>query len=142
MRAFSAEAPHLQRGRWAWLAGVRRRVTASRWDRDAWLLGLTGVTAREQAEALRGELLEVPDVEVERADEESYFLHELIGLRVATAEGEELGVLKDVLQPGANDVYVVATPAGELLLPAIADVVERIDVAAGVMVVRPSRTED
>ncbi|MEX0783613.1 MAG: PRC-barrel domain-containing protein, partial [Dehalococcoidia bacterium] len=61
---------------------------------------------------------------------------ELIGLRVVTVEGRELGVLKDVLQPGANDVYVVEGPEGELLLPAIGEVVVRIDVGEGVAVVR------
>jgi 16S rRNA processing protein RimM len=55
---------------------------------------------------------------------------------VVTTEGRELGVLREVLQPGANDVYVVEGPDGEVLLPAIAEVVERVDVAEGVMVVR------
>jgi 16S rRNA processing protein RimM len=136
VRGFSAEAPHLQRGRWVWVEGKRRRVRASRWDREAWLLSLSGVESREGAEALRGALLEVRDAEVEREDEESYFVHELVGLRVVTTEGRELGVLREVLQPGANDVYVVAGPDGEVLLPAIAEVVERVDVAEGVMVVR------
>jgi 16S rRNA processing protein RimM len=101
-----------------------------------WLLSLSGVDSREEGEALRGALLEVPDAEVERADEESYFLHELVGLRVVTVEGRELGVLREVLQPGANDVYVVEGPEGEVLLPAIGEVVERVDVAGGVVVVR------
>jgi 16S rRNA processing protein RimM len=136
VRGFSVEAPHLQRGRWVWVEGLRRRVRGSRWDRDMWLLSLSGVDSREEAEALRGALLEVPDAEVEREDEESYFLHELIGLRVVTVDRRELGVLKEVLQPGANDVYVVESPEGELLLPAIGEVVERVDVAGGVVVVR------
>lgn len=136
VRGFSDEAPHLQRGRWVWLGGERRRIRASRFDREAWLLSLTGVDTREQAESVRGQLLEVPDAEVQRADEESYFVHELVGLRVVTVEGEELGVVKEVLQPGANDVYVVEGPEGEVLLPAVGEVVERIDVGEGVMVVR------
>jgi 16S rRNA processing protein RimM len=135
VRGFSEEAPHLQRGRWVWLGSERRRIRACRFDREAWLLSLTGVDTREQAESVRGELLEVPDAEVERADEESYFVHELVGLRVVTVEGEELGVVKEVLQPGANDVYVVEGPEGEVLLPAVGEVVERIDVGEGVMVV-------
>jgi 16S rRNA processing protein RimM len=141
VRGFSVEAPHLQRGRWVWVEGERRRVRASRWDRDAWLLGLTGVESREAAEGLRGVLLEVPDAEVEREDEESYFVHELVGLRVMDVEGRELGVLREVLQPGANDVYVVEGPEGEVLLPAIGAVVERVDVAGGVVVVA-WRSED
>ncbi len=136
VRGFSVEAPHLQAGRWVHLEGKRKRVRASRWDRDVWLLSLSGVGTREEAEALRGSLLEVADAEVERVDEASYFVHELVGLRVVTVEGVELGVLREVLQPGANDVYVVEGPEGELLLPAIGEVVERVDVAGGVVVVR------
>ncbi|MEX0784994.1 MAG: ribosome maturation factor RimM, partial [Dehalococcoidia bacterium] len=82
VRGFSVEAPHLQQGRWVWMEGERKRIRSSRFDRGVWLLALSGVNTREEAEALRGVLLEVPDAEVERADEESYFVHELIGLRV------------------------------------------------------------
>ena len=96
-------------------------------------MALTGIGSREQVEDIRGALLEVADTELERADDESYFLHELVGLRVETSDGEALGVVTEVLQPGANDVYVVATPNGELLLPAIDEVIRRIDVAAGLM---------
>ena len=136
VKAFSPSALSLQEGRWVWLAGERRRIRRSRYDRDAWIVELSGLEVREEAERLRGELLEVPDAEVEREDEESYFVHELVGLRVVTVEGEEMGTLREVLQPGANDVYVVEGPRGELLLPAIGDVGERIDVEGGVMVVR------
>ena len=100
-------------------------------------MALAGIGSREQVEEMRGALLEVPDAELERADDESYFLHELVGLRVETSDGEVLGVVTDVLQPGANDVYVVGSPRGELLLPAIDEVIRRIDVPAGLMVVTP-----
>lgn len=92
-------------------------------------------------EDTRGELLETPDREVLRDDDESFFVHELIGLRVVTESGDELGTLSEVLQSGAADVYVIRGPAGELLLPAIADVVKSIDVAAGTITVTPPATE-
>ncbi|HLG74215.1 MAG TPA: 16S rRNA processing protein RimM, partial [Chloroflexota bacterium] len=49
--------------------------------------------------------------------------------------GRELGSLKDVIQTGANDVYIVAAESGELLLPAIKDVIKQVDLSAGRMVV-------
>ena len=56
-----------------------------------------------------------------------YYHHQLIGLAVYTEEGEHLGELAEVLETGANDVYVVNGPQGELLLPVIADVIRGVD---------------
>jgi len=56
---------------------------------------------------------------------------------VRTATGEDLGELVEVMQPGANDVYVVRGPRGEILVPAIGEVVTSIDLPAGIMVITP-----
>lgn len=57
-----------------------------------------------------------------------YFIADLIGLKVITEDGEEFGVLKDVLQTGANDVYIVDSIAhGEVLLPAIKECILNVD---------------
>ncbi|MCK9517980.1 MAG: ribosome maturation factor RimM [Dehalococcoidia bacterium] len=135
--SFSASGVNLQPGRFVELDGQRRRVHRARPDRDAWILQLDGLRDRTQAEQYRGALLEVPDTEVERESEDSYFIHELIGLRVITSDGAEVGEIVDVLQPGANDVYVVRGPRGEVLVPAIAEVIERVDVAGGVIFITP-----
>jgi 16S rRNA processing protein RimM len=116
---------------------VRRVVLRARKDREAWILKLEGLDDRTEVESMRGELLETPDREVLRDDDESYFVHELIGLRVLTDAGAELGNITDVLQSGAADVYVVRAAVGETLLPAIGEVIERIDLVSGTMTVRP-----
>ena len=56
-------------------------------------------------------------------------------MRVVTAGGEELGLITDILQTGANDVYVVKSAEKETLVPALADVVKTVDTERGVMVV-------
>ena len=66
-------------------------------------------------------------------EEDEYFVADLIGLTAKTDEGEELGQIKDVLTTGANDVYVIDTKEGELLVPAIHDCVQEVDLEAGVM---------
>lgn len=137
MQTFSPDAPNVQRGRWVTIRGERHRIIASREDRGAWLVLISGFADRTAADGLRGALLEVPDKDVRRTDSDSYFVHELIGLRVLTSGGEELGDLVEVLQPGANDVYVVKGPRGEILVPAIEDVIDRIDVKERVMVITP-----
>lgn len=134
---FQPGAPNLQRGCRVHIADRVFTVTAARLDREAWLLTLDLIHNREEGEALRGSLIEAPDEVVRRVDDESYFLHELIGLEVVTDTGERLGKVTDVLQPGANDVYVVQGPRGELLIPAIADVVQAIDVSGGEIRITP-----
>lgn len=63
-----------------------------------------------------------------------YFISDLIGLTVFTDDGRELGRLKDVMQTGANDVYVVELPSGrEVLIPAIKPCILDVNLEAGQM---------
>jgi 16S rRNA processing protein RimM len=62
--------------------------------------------------------------------EQSYLVKDLVGCRVVTVQGEELGQLRDVLPTGGNDVYVVNEGAAEVLVPALKSVVRKIDIAA------------
>ena len=137
MLAYSPTARNLQRGRPVYLAGVRRVIERSRADHDQWILKLNGLGSRNDVEALRGELLEAADNDVLRDDDESYFVHELIGLRVVTTTGRELGSISEVLQTGANDVYVVKGERGETLVPVIGEVIEEIDVSGGLVSITP-----
>jgi 16S rRNA processing protein RimM len=70
--------------------------------------------------------------------EGEYYFHQLIDLRVVDQNGKELGVIDEILETGANDVYVVKDAEGhELLLPAIADVVIKVDLEKHEMQVHP-----
>lgn len=63
-----------------------------------------------------------------------YFICDLIGLKVVTEDGNELGVLKDVLQTGANDVYQVKiNEEKEILIPAIKQCILDVDLENGIM---------
>jgi 16S rRNA processing protein RimM len=69
-------------------------------------------------------------------EEGEYYLHQLVGMSVVSDEGEKLGVLKEVLLTGANDVYLVESPEGEeILLPATEEVVLDINLEDGTMMV-------
>ncbi|MCC6961106.1 MAG: 16S rRNA processing protein RimM [Dehalococcoidia bacterium] len=135
---YSPTARNVQRGRPVYLQGVRRTVEQARADHDQWILKLSGIGGRDAVESLRGELLEAADNDVLRDDDESYFVHELIGLRVVvSADSRELGRVVEVLQTGANDVYVIRGDGGEVLVPAIAEVIDRIDVSGGLISITP-----
>ncbi len=62
-------------------------------------------------------------------EEDEYFITDMIGMQVVTDEGEDFGILKDVLATGANDVYVIDHPsAGEILVPAIKECILEVDI--------------
>ncbi len=113
------------------------RVKATRWHKDRILLTVRGCHDRTTADGLRGLLVQIPIEEAMPLPEDEYYPHELIGLDVTTVEGEELGKVSDILFTNANDVYVVIGARGQILLPAIAEVIERIDLDTGEMVVTP-----
>jgi 16S rRNA processing protein RimM len=101
------------------------------------IVQLEGIDDRDAAESLREEMVYVHIDDAVPLEEDEYYLYQIEGIRVVTGEGEELGQVTDVIETGANDVYVVTTPDGtEHLIPAIADVIQTVDVAKGVMVVK------
>jgi 16S rRNA processing protein RimM len=115
---------------------ARWAVESSRPFGDFVLLMLTGVSDREAAETLRGLTVYVDQDEALPLEEGEYYQFQIKGLSVRTQDGQDLGSVTEVLETGANDVYVVVGSAGELLLPAIRDVILGIDIAAGTMTVR------
>lgn len=123
-----------QPGSRLWVDGVPYDVERGRWQGRSVILKLRGVNTRNQAEAFPGQELRVPEA-APLPDADVYYVHDLIGLRVEDAGGEALGRLSDVFSTGSNDVYVVRGERGELLLPALDDVVKQIDVKAGRIVV-------
>ena len=99
-----------------------------------WLLHLAGVETRNEAEMLHGQEILIDAAQRPRQEGE-FYAREVIGLKVCTLDGEELGEVIEILVTGANDVYVVQGNRGEVLLPARVEVIKKIDVAAGVMTV-------
>jgi 16S rRNA processing protein RimM len=114
----------------------RYPVEKLRWHRGALLLKLGGCDDRNAAEELRGMLVQIPIEEAVPLEEGEYYYFQLIGVGVETEGGELLGRVVEVLETGANDVYVVRGPHGEVLLPAVDDVVLDLDLESRRMVVR------
>ncbi len=99
-----------------------------------WLLHLVGVEARNDAELLHGQEILIEAAQRPRQEGE-FYAREVIGLKVQTIDGAELGEVTEILVTGANDVYVVKGSRGEILLPARVEVIKGIDVETGVMTV-------
>ena len=100
------------------------------------LLRLEGLNRADAARKLAGQWLFAPIDPAPDLPPGEYYHYQLVGLSVITDQGESLGAIREVLTTGSNDVYVVASDAGgELLLPAITQVVKGVDLEAGRMLV-------
>jgi 16S rRNA processing protein RimM len=106
-------------------------VIASRRPHAAGMLvRFRGITTPENAGLYRNTWVYVPAANRPELPEGEYYHHQLIGLNVVTDEGRDLGILADILETGANDVYVVRDADGvEILLPAIPPVVLDVKLA-------------
>ena len=131
----TAQSEHFAAGRTLWIEETAHEVEASRRQRGFVLLRLSGMASVEAAEALRGSLLSLPESELAPLPEGEYYAYQIIGLEVYDGDGARLGKVVGLFPTGSNDVYVVDGPRGELLLPAIDDVIVEVDVAGGRMVV-------
>ena len=117
-------------------AAVPYKIAATRRHRDQLLVRLQTIHTREDADAMRGKLLMVALDDAVPLEEDEYYVFQVIGARVVTTEGEELGRVAEILETGANDVFIVrGGPRGEILLPDIDDVVLDVDVAKGLVTV-------
>lgn len=104
------------------------------------LVHLEEIEGRTAAEEVRGLWLYVPEADAAILEEGAYWIHDIVGLNVVTNEGLAIGKITDVFATGANDVYIVRPNAGinqgrELLLPAIAEVIERVDLDQGIIII-------
>lgn len=111
-------------------AAAAHPLAAARAHRGQLIVRLADCRTREEADAFRGQLVQIKAVAAASLPPGAYYHHQLVGLPVVSDTGEALGALSEVLETGANDVYVVKGPAGDLLLPAIRSVILTIDLAA------------
>lgn len=108
---------------------------------DAVYLKLEGIDDRNAAETLRARLLYVDRAHAVQLSEDENFIVDLIGLKGLDSDGNELGILTDVMQPGGNDVYVFENRSlrRETLVPALKSVVLKTDLENGIMLLDAKR---
>jgi 16S rRNA processing protein RimM len=120
---------------------------------DTGRIGLTLAHLRVQGRHLVAQFSEIGDVDAAQrildqevffpeellppAAEGEYYHYQLIGLRVETASGEAVGILRGVIETGSNDVYVIGHTSGEILIPALAEVILEVDLRGGRMIIEP-----
>lgn len=115
-----------------------RRITGAEAPRRVRVVTLEGVETREDAEALVGRYLEV---DAEPLPEGLYYWHEVLGITVFDQSGRELGAVEEVFRAGENEVYRVVGVNGEVLIPALRQVVLALDIGQRRMSVRLDEEE-
>ncbi|SDF00309.1 MULTISPECIES: ribosome maturation factor RimM [unclassified Paenibacillus] len=111
-------------------------VERSRLHKNMYIIKFVQFDNINEVEKYKGWMLKVSEEQLDELDEDEYYYHEIIGCKVVTDEGEELGIIDEILSPGANDVWVVKPAKGKsILIPVIDDVVLTVDVQEKVVTV-------
>jgi 16S rRNA processing protein RimM len=113
------------------------KLLSSRYHQNRLMISLSGINDRTQAETLRGMELKIRFMQAAPLEEDEYYYWQIIGLEAVLESGESLGKVAEIIETGANDVYVVRDEqGGEILLPAIAAVILKVDLASEKILVR------
>jgi 16S rRNA processing protein RimM len=113
-------------------------VESVRLHQDYILLKFKNVPDRNAAELLRDLYVMIDIANAAPLDEDEFYLYELIGMMVQTEDGRKLGEIVDVLETGANDVYIIESDKyGEILFPAHAETLIEFNFDDGVVIVKP-----
>lgn len=109
-------------------AAEQYEVLSARFHQTYILVQLEGIDDRDVADSLRGQYLMVDIDHAVPLDDGEYYLYQLIGMNVVTVSGEEIGIIAEVMETGANDVYVInSRKYGQILLPAHEETLVEID---------------
>lgn len=121
-----------------YIDGKEYHITSARFHKQFILAKLKEVPDRNGAELLAKKEIQVRRDDLVDLPEGRYYIFDMIGLEVRNTEGQVLGTLTDVLQPGANDVYVVSQEGEpDQLYAAIEGVIVDIDMVNRIMIVNP-----
>jgi len=114
-----------------------RRIKSFRESGNSLLIHLEGINNPEDARILSNQVLFIPADHLPKLEEGNYYYRQLIGMMVEDVEGNHLGEIVEIIETGANDVYVIFNKheGREILIPAIQSVVQKIDIESNLMVV-------
>ena len=114
----------------------RLKITRRRPHNDGLILGFEGINSAEKAARCRAQTVYVFAEDRPPLPEGEYYYHQVLGLTVIDESERELGVITEIIQTGANDVYVVVNPAyptREILIPALKQVLLDVNLVSKVM---------
>ncbi|SHK12065.1 ribosome maturation factor RimM [Tepidibacter formicigenes] len=117
---------------------TKYEIEKVRYKNNLAVLKIKGIDNVNEVEKLRNRYLKVPRENARKLEEDEYFIADLIGLKSFTLSGDYIGILEDVIQTGANDVYVIKNEEGkEFLIPAVKKFVPEINMEDKKIIIDP-----
>lgn len=116
--------------------GEEKNILGCKFKNKFVVLKIEGIDSIEEANRYRNKYLEIKKENAVKLPEGSYFIADLVECTVVDEEGNTIGNMKDVMETGSNDVYVVQGEK-EVLIPAIKQVVTNIDIENKIITIKP-----
>ncbi|GAB6088263.1 ribosome maturation factor RimM [Alkaliphilus crotonatoxidans] len=124
---------------WVYIEGRQEKYYFEKiqYQNNTVLITFKGLNDINQVEGFKGKYLVIDSSQRRELPEDTYYIADLIGLEVYTVEGVYLGKIKEILQAGSNEVYVIQHEDKEVLIPAVKEFVPLIDLEARKVIVDP-----
>lgn len=110
-------------------------IKSTVWQKDRAIIKLGHIDSAQDAQRLRGQPIEIHRSQLKALPEGRYYHFQLTGLEVWTTQGEHLGSISKILTTASNDIYVVNGTKGEVLIPAVEDVIKSVELDKGRLVI-------
>ncbi len=114
-----------------------KKVISARGSRDSLLIQMEGIETPDEASSYRGAVLYLDKHRLPPLADDQYWHDQIIGMTVYTLDGRKVGTISDILGTGGNDVYVVDTDNGEVLIPAVRDIIRKVEIGKNRMEIDP-----
>jgi len=112
-------------------------VESAEWHMEKLFIKLRGIDSIQDAELLRSNFLQVPKSQIFPLHEGYYYHFQILGLEVRTTSNKSLGNITGIMATKSNDNYIIRGDYGEILIPAIEDIITSIDLDKGLMIIEP-----
>ncbi len=115
--------------------GTEHTIEASRATKAGVVLKLSGIETREDAEERKDQYVFISDEEAVLTPG-SFFIHDVIGMKVVTEEGIDAGTIEDIVRMPAGDMWVVRKGGQETMIPGVKEFIRAVDVKRRLVVIR------
>jgi len=113
------------------------KIEKVRYNKDVVILKLVDVDDRTTAESMKNKDIFIDESDLAELPDDEYYVRDMLGISVVTDDGRTLGILSDVIQNKAQDLYEVEMPDGrKILIPAVAEFILNVDIANKQMTVK------